>query len=91
MLGQTDIYGMYANDIILSPSVQGLQDILNVCYSVSSELLLQFNPNKCHFIAFGPLVRKTGDPLLIGSDNIDWTHSVKCLEVHVIFARFSNL
>jgi len=79
---------MYADDIILlSPTVQGLQDMLNVCYSVSSELSLQFNPNKCHLIAFGPLAHKTGGPLLIGSDNIDWTHSVKYLGVHIICGR----
>jgi len=35
---------MYADDIILlSPSMQGLQDMLNVCYSVSTKLSLQFN------------------------------------------------
>ena len=79
---------MYADDIILlSPSVQGLQDMLNVCYSVSSEPLLQFNPNKCHLIAFGPLARKTDGPLLIGSDDIDWTHSLEYLGVHIICGR----
>ena len=79
---------MYADHIILlSPSLQGLQDMLNVCHCVSSELLLQFNPNKCHLVAFGPHARKTGGPLLIGSDTIHWTHSVKYLGVHIVYGR----
>ena len=79
---------MYADDIIiLSPSMQGLQHMLNICYSVSSELLLQFNPGKCHLIAFDPLACKTGGPLFIGSDTINWTHPVKHLGVHIVCGK----
>jgi len=58
---------LYADDIILlSPSMRGLQNMLNVCYSVSSKLSLQFNCSKCHLIAFGRCVHQKHGPLLLG-------------------------
>ena len=79
---------MYADDIILlSPSMQGLQDMLNVCYSVSTKLSLQFNCWKCHLIAFSCCAHQKHGPLLLGSDTVSWANSVKYLEVHVVSGR----
>ena len=46
---------LYADDLILlSASVSGLQNSLNVCYSISLILGLDFNCKKYFCIAFGP-------------------------------------
>jgi len=52
---------LYADDIIpLSPSLQGLQDMLSVCHTVCTHLHLQFHANKC-------------TPLVIGTDSVFWS------------------
>lgn len=44
---------LYADDIILlSLSVAGLQDMLNVCNDIASYLALDFISKKCHCITF---------------------------------------
>jgi Reverse transcriptase (RNA-dependent DNA polymerase) len=51
-----EFYGcfLYANDIIiLSPSVFGLQTMLNKCVVVCAGIALKFNPNKSCCIRFG--------------------------------------
>jgi hypothetical protein len=44
----------YADDVILlSPSVLGLQCMLDVCYSTFTDLGLELNDMKSHCICFG--------------------------------------
>jgi len=49
---------LYADIILLSASVSGLQNMLNCCSDVSRELLLSFNCAKscCYAIGPGPQV-----------------------------------
>ena len=50
-------YLLYADDMLqICPSVNGLQNMLDLCMSVSSDLSLQFNPAKSHCIAVGMYV-----------------------------------
>jgi len=47
---------LYADDIILiSPSVDGLQQMLDKCSELASYLSLSFNVNKSHCIAVGKM------------------------------------
>jgi len=45
---------LYADDIILlSPSVKGLQLMLDKCFEISCNVALQFNAQKCHCMVIG--------------------------------------
>ena len=47
---------LYANDILLlSPTVAGLQEMLDVCSDSARSLSLSFNANKCHCIVIGKM------------------------------------
>ena len=79
---------LYADDIILlAPSVQGLQIMLNLCYNTSLNLGLTFNPMKCYCISFGALHRNTIQPMFIGSHAIDWVSQITYLGVCVCAGR----
>ena len=55
---------LYADDIILlSPSISGLQEMLDICYKTSCSVSLQFNVAKCHLMVLGPLAGKPCPPL----------------------------
>ena len=46
---------MYADDfMLLSASVSGLQQLLDVCAHNAKDLCLQFNDKKSHCIVVGP-------------------------------------
>ena len=45
---------VYADDIILSYTIRGLQHMLNTCYEIAANLKLVFNCNKSKCITFGP-------------------------------------
>jgi len=79
---------LYADDIILlSPSVNGLQVMLNVCYSTSSALLLKFNCSKSYCIQFGKGCSKSIDLMSLGDNSISWVDSLKYLGVHFMGGR----
>jgi len=79
---------LYADDImLLSPSRQGLQDMLNICHTVCDESDLQFNASKCHLLAFGYSSRFVLNPLKLGSDTVHWSKCVKYLGVHLVSGR----
>jgi len=49
---------LYADDIILlSPSVEGLQEMLNKCFEIAHFISLQFNVKKCHCMVIGKCTR----------------------------------
>lgn len=76
---------LYADDlIILSPSVNGLQDMLNICYETASSLDLSFNANKCHCITFGKHCKMRIDAMAIGPCRIEWCDSFKYLGTHIV-------
>jgi len=79
---------LYADDLILlSPSVAGLQDMLNICQDTATSLALNFNVMKCHCIAFGKNAPLCIDPMSIGSCKIDWYDSIKYLGVYIVAGK----
>ena len=79
---------LYADDLILlSPSVAGLQDMLNLCQNTATFLALNFNVMKCHCIAFGKNAALSIDPMSIGSCKIDWYDSIKYLGVYIVSGK----
>ena len=64
---------LYADDIILlSPSVLGLQNMLDLCHATCLERLMLFNVNKSHCIIFGNYCKRVIECLTLGSARIDW-------------------
>jgi hypothetical protein len=79
---------LYADDLILlSPSVAGLQDMLNICQDTVASLALNFNTMKCHCIAFGKNSALKIDPMNIGSSQIDWCRNIKYLGVYIVAGK----
>jgi len=75
---------LYADDMILiCPSVNGLQVMLDTCVQISNELLLKFNANKSFCVAIGRLYNLVSDPMRLGSESIQWVSSIKYLGVTV--------
>jgi len=76
---------LYADDIILlSPSLQSLHDMLNVCTHLH---FLQFNANKYNLIAFGPAACLVHTALVTGTHTVSWSKCVKYLSVHLISGK----
>ena len=73
---------LYADDIILlSSSVSGLQHMLNTCFEVSVKLSMNFNCLKSQCIVFGTAVKYKIQPMMLGSNFINWVSSIKYLGV----------
>jgi hypothetical protein len=76
---------LYADDlIILCPSVNGLQIMLDVCVETANSLALKFNESKSHCIRFGKCCCASIDPMLLGNVAIDWVQSVKYLGTCIV-------
>ena len=66
---------MYAYDIILlSATVNGLQAMLNCCFSTSTELRLQFNCAKSTCSAIGQGAAPSISDMPLGSSFISWSY-----------------
>jgi len=80
---------LYADDIILlSPSIVGLQSMLDKCSDIASVLSLQFYTSKSHCIVFGKTSKCTLPLMVLGGMTICWCSSVKYLAVHLLSGRF---
>jgi hypothetical protein len=82
-----EFYGcfLYADDIIiLSPSVIGLQTMLNKCVLVCARIDLKFNPNKSCCIRFGKKGKYCVTPMLLDNVCIPWLDSVCYLGVYLV-------
>ena len=79
---------LYADDIILlSPSVNGLQSMLDVCSVTNRSLSLNCNCSKSLCIKFGPLSKyDTSDMFLCGNKNY-WADSIKYLGIKFISGK----
>ena len=78
----------YADDILLlSVSMNMLQDMLNVCYSVSNDLFISFNYSKSHCIMIGPKINYTLANLKLNSNDLDLTNKLKYLEITIMSKR----
>jgi hypothetical protein len=82
-----EFYGcfLYADDIIiLSPSVNGLQVMLNKCVVVCASIDLKFNPNKSCCIRFGKKSKYSITPMLLDNFCIPWLDSVCYLGIYLV-------
>ena len=71
---------LYADDIILlSPSVTGLQEMLDKCYEISWSASLQFNVHKCHCLVVGRTYKVKISPMVLGGQAIQWCENIKYL------------
>jgi len=62
---------LYADDIILlSPSVTGLQEMLDSCYEVACSVSLQFNVHKCHCLVVGKMYKFAILPMSLAGQEI---------------------
>ena len=67
---------MYADDLILlAATVNGLQEMLNCCYSTSTELRLQFDCAKSICTTIGPGAAHSISDMQLGSSFISWSSS----------------
>jgi len=67
----------YADDILLmSASVAGLQDLLNVCDQSVSDFKLKFNCSKSFCIAFGHKYDTVITDMKLGNNTICWNMSI---------------
>ena len=71
----------YADDIvIMSPSLMGLQRLLNICNDFASNLKLKFNPSKSVCMKFQKTIQNCFDyTVKIGGENIEFVEEVKYL------------
>lgn len=75
---------LYADDILLlSPSIKGLQLMLDICFRTACDLSLQFNCNKSHCMVVGKAVAVKLQSMLLGDTHIHWSQSIKYLGVYV--------
>ena len=71
---------LYADDIVLlSPSVSGLQSMLDNCDKTAHDLSLQFNIHKSHCMVIGKTAILDIGQMKLGGQDIQWCQSVKCL------------
>ena len=61
-----------------------LQDMLNVCYSVSNDLFLYFNYSKSQCIMIGPKTNHTLANLKLNCNDLYWTDKLKYLGITVM-------
>ena len=58
--------------ILLSPTVSGLQCMLDKCSDVATQLDLQFDVSKSHCIVFGKLYRKRISDMSLSEKLVQW-------------------
>ena len=75
---------MYADDLLLlSASVIELQNMLNVCGQIGSQLSIQFNSNKSKCLAIGPNKIKSIENLTLNGSSLEWVDKVKYLGIWI--------
>ena len=73
---------MYADDLmLLSASVYGLQQLLDVCALTAKDLCLQFSDKKSHCIIVGPKHKCQPSSVSLSGKPLQWVDSVKYLGI----------
>ena len=76
---------LYADDILLlSASVCMLQKMIDICVSVSQDLLLTFNSSKSHCISIGPNKGNHIARLELNNIKLEWTSKLKYLGTYLV-------
>ena len=74
---------VYADDIILlSASIVGFQEMLNICLHKGEELDIIFNNSKSFLFKIGPSHDFCIQNLKLGAEVIVWTREIKCIGVY---------
>ena len=77
---------LYADDILLlSPTVAGLQNMLDKCTELAEILSLEFNVEKSHCIVIGKMYRKEIAPMKLCGNNVEWCENIKYLGVYILY------
>jgi len=75
---------LYADDILLlSPTVSGLQNMLDICAEVASILSLEFNVTKSQCLVIGKMCKSEIMPMNLNGNNVIWCDTIKYLGVHL--------
>jgi len=75
---------LYADDLLLlSPSVIGLQSMLDKCFEVGKVLSLEFNAEKSHCITIGKKSACDITPMNLYDNRVEWCESIKYLGVYL--------
>jgi len=70
----------YADDLtILSPSLRGLQNMLNVCEEFANEYHVKFNAKKTVCIRFSKMSLQGDLPVYLSGEKLSWSNKVKHL------------
>ena len=73
---------MYADDLMLAaPSLPALQQMVNTCIGEASHINMQFNPQKCSVIRFGPRYLKECQPITMSGKQVAFVNDAKYLGV----------
>ena len=81
---------MYADDtILICPSVNGLQVMLDKCSEIANLLSLQFNVNKSHCLIIGKMCRPNAEisPMYLHGSCIEWSKVIKYLGVYLMSGK----
>lgn len=79
---------MYADDLVLmAASVEGLQDMLNVCYITSLDVELEFNSKKCTCATIGQASKFSISNMKLGAEDIAWSSTFKYLGISFITGK----
>jgi len=79
---------MYADDLmLLSASVSGLQQLLDVCAHNAKDFCLQFNDKKSHCIVVGPKHKCKLPTLSLSGKPLQWFESVKYLGITFLSSK----
>ena len=79
---------LYADDImLLSPSVSGLQSMLDNCNKTVQDLSLKFNIYKSHCMVIGKAAVMDIGPIKLGGQDIQLYQSVKYLGVYLMAGK----
>ena len=75
---------LYADDILLlSPSVAGLQNMLDRCSELANLLSLEFNVKKSHCISIGKMRNVEISAMNLCDNSVYWSKTIKYLGVHL--------
>ena len=79
---------LYADDVILiSPSVAGLQAMLDKCSEISRLLSLSFNVSKCHCLVIGKMFNVDIAPMTLCGKPVEWCNCIKYLGVYLTCSK----
>lgn len=76
----------YADDLtLLCPSLQGLQDMLDICTEYGIEYDVKYNPDKSECICFSRVNTEVGYNLMLNNEKLKWVKQIKHLGNYLLY------